>query len=106
MTSLQVRTRTAGLARTFLVELVPSDPDLRALITRHRLFAKEIAVFEGVVPLLREYLKKRSEVVGKKVEVPFMVPNFVYGDVDEETGAGVIVFEVKKIYKLHRSKRS
>ncbi len=57
-----------------LVEIVPSsDPDLRELIVRHNLFAKELLLYSRVLPELREYVRRRAR-VSRTVDVTFSVP--------------------------------
>ena len=41
-----------------LVEVVPSDSDLRDIIVRHRLFSKEMLVYEEVLPMLKTYIRE------------------------------------------------
>lgn len=65
-----------------LVEVVPSDSDLRDILARHGLFAKEIMIFEEVLPLLKKYVRDRSK-IAKAVDVNFFVPKYIYGDYDE-----------------------
>ena len=88
-----VRCASEERARHFIVEIVPSDPDLKEIIVKHRLFAREKTIHEEVLPMLKEYVRSRPRSPGKAVEVNFSAPNFVYGDYDEERGEGVMVFE-------------
>ena len=78
--------------RHFLVEIVPSDPELRDMIVKHNLFVKEILVYSEVLPLLKQYVRNRSQST-RTVDVTFSVPNYIYGDYDSASGSGVIIFE-------------
>lgn len=78
--------------RHFLVEIVPPDPELREMIVKHSLFAKEILVYSEVLPLLKRYVRNRSKST-QTVDVTFSVPNYIYGDYDSGSGSGVIIFE-------------
>ena len=76
----------------FLVEIVPSDPELREMIIKHNLFLKEILVYSEVLPLLKQYVQNRSQ-SSRTVDVTFSVPKYIYGDYDPDSGSGVIIFE-------------
>lgn len=84
---------------SLIVEIVPDDPEIRELVARHNLFLKEILVHEKLLPLLKNYVEKRSLAIGevsggeKTLEVAFSVPNYVYGDYDQSNGCGVMIFE-------------
>ena len=95
--SCHVRARCSGSDDTYalLVEIVPADEELRAVVSRHRLLEKEILFHSRVLPCLRRYVQGRSRLAGHggDVDVTFSVPKFVYGDYDEGSGNGVIVFE-------------
>ena len=92
--SCHVRAKSAGednaAVHRFLVEIVPADPDLRALVLRHRLFEKEKLLYEEVLPLLQKYVRNRRS---KQIDVTFSVPKYIYGDFDGETGDGFMVFQ-------------
>lgn len=76
----------------FVVEIVPCDEDLRDVIIRHNLFTKELVVHEKLLPLFKKYVQNRSN-GDRTVDVNFSVPKYLYGDYDEATGTGVMVFE-------------
>jgi hypothetical protein len=93
--SCHVTAKCAGLPKKkfqFLIQIIPKDPDLREIVVRHNLFAKDILVYSEVLPLLQDYVRNRSG-SERSIDVSFSVPKFVYGDYDKDQGLGVIVFE-------------
>ncbi len=67
-------TQPPEVTHRLLVEIVPAaDPDLRELIVRHNLFAKELLLHSQVLPMLKDYVRRRAK-VSRTVDVSFSVP--------------------------------
>ena len=74
--------------QNFFIKIVPSQ--LQQLVTRHRLFDREILLYRFLLPEMLGWARRRNPDL--PLQLQFRTPRLLYGDVDP-AGAGVVVLE-------------